>query len=144
MVNSVFIFILIFALGAIGVYFCLVHLFPAIRLRTLAGADMPESWEKKILEHVEGFNDLEAKDQEAIRRLVKVYMGELYLEPKRMKWQDQMKITIYLAHRLHKEKSPYLKKLKTIKIGKKTLAQGDLLEVQSIEELKTTDLSLWL
>lgn len=136
-------FIIIFSLAGLLFYIFLAYIYPALHRNRVANQEMPESWERVLNEQVAGFTELLSDEQEKVRRLLKVYMAEKFLEPDELKWDEQILIFSHVAMAMRDKRSPYLKKLSTIKIGpSENFGQG-LLEVTSIEKLKTIDFKRW-
>lgn len=110
----------------------------------MASQEFPESWEKVLTDHFDGYGSLDTEAQNEVRIIVKVFMAEKYLEPDdELKWDEQIMICAHIASKIYQEKHRFLSKLSTIVIGK-TLNQGQgLLEVPSIETLKTIDYKRW-
>lgn len=104
---------------------------------------MPESWDRVLNEQVTGFKELDSKDQEKIRKLVKVYMAEKYMEPKNMKWDLQILICGLMAKAVYNSKAPYLNKLSTIKIGKSEKIGQGFLQVADVQDLQKIDYKKW-
>ncbi len=110
----------------------------------MGSQEFPESWEKILQDHFEGFRELNLKDQNEVRLIVKVFMAEKYFEPdEHLKWDEQILICAHMAFKIYLEKHRFLRKLSTIVIGKPLNMGQGLLETPSIESLKTIDYKKW-
>lgn len=123
-------------------YLVAIYLVPWLHRRRTAEVELPESWEKVLMERP-SFAQLSENKKERVRSLVKVFMAEKYFEPDDLLWHKQVEISAIMALKVFDSKHKFLPKLSTIRISEvQNFGQG-LLEVTSIESLNEVDLEKW-
>ena len=144
MFNSALTFVLLFSASGVIFYLVLVYLFPWLHRKRIGANEMPESWERILQERHEKFGGLSEAEKNQVRKIVKVFMAEKFLEPDdKLKWDEQILICSTIALKVFRDKHKFLSKLSTITIGKDERFGQGLLEVPSIEHLSTIEYMRW-